>query len=284
MSGCSPPPWPWDCSLARRLSSFTTRVSASPSARWRRPPSLPARPAESTSPPSTHGGSALSGRLVVAVLALLSAAGSGPCITRTGRHAGDWEMVPYRLDQRRRPVEAVYAQRAGAERCGWDAVERRDGRPVVHVARGSHASYLRAGVRDRMWPHPNDETDGRGSLVRPRVSASRRVRPRGCAGRSVGAARGPGGGFPGSRTHRAGPDSSPKDDGRTLTPGPTRRTIVAGTATRSTSAMTASLRSASPLPAALSAWARLRSADVRDAVAPRPTVRWRSPAANDRKG
>ena len=90
-------------------------------------------------------------------------------ILRTGRHAGDWEMVQYRLDVAGRPTEAVYAQHAGAERAPWSAVELRGGHPVVYVARGSHASYLRAGVRDRTWPDPNDEADGRGRVVRPRV-------------------------------------------------------------------------------------------------------------------
>jgi hypothetical protein len=90
-------------------------------------------------------------------------------ILRTGRHAGDWEMVQYRLDGTGRPAEAVYAQHAGAERAPWSAVELRGGHPVVYVARGSHGSYLRAGVRDRMWPDPNDEADGRGRVVRPRI-------------------------------------------------------------------------------------------------------------------
>ena len=44
-------------------------------------------------------------------------------------------------------------------------MSRRDGRPVVYAARGSHASYFRAGVRDRMWPDPDDEADGRGRAV-----------------------------------------------------------------------------------------------------------------------
>lgn len=90
-------------------------------------------------------------------------------IVRAGRHAGDWEMVQFRVDDRGRPVQAVYAQHSGAERCGWGAVEQRGGHPVVYAANGSHASYLRAGVRDRTWPDPNDEADGRGVVVRPRV-------------------------------------------------------------------------------------------------------------------
>lgn len=90
-------------------------------------------------------------------------------ILRSGRHAGDWEVVQYQLDSRGHPVEAVYSQHSGAERCSWQTVRRREGRPLVYVARGSHASYLRPGTRDRMWPDPNDEANGRGRLVKPRL-------------------------------------------------------------------------------------------------------------------
>ena len=86
-------------------------------------------------------------------------------ILRSGRHAGDWELVQYRVDG----GEAVYAQHSGAERCGRASVEWRGGRPVVYVANGSHAAYFHAGVRDRTWPDPNDEADGRGVVQRPRV-------------------------------------------------------------------------------------------------------------------
>jgi hypothetical protein len=89
-------------------------------------------------------------------------------LVRTGRHEGDWELVQFRvLDGR--PVEAVYAQHSGAERCGAAALTLRGGRPVVYAAHGSHASYLRPGTRDRMWPDPNDEADGRGPVVSPRL-------------------------------------------------------------------------------------------------------------------
>jgi Vacuolar protein sorting-associated protein 62 len=95
-------------------------------------------------------------------------------IVRTGRHAGDWELVQVREDARGRPVEAVFSQHAGAERCPWSAVRRRGERPLVYVAHDSHAAYFRPGVRDRMWPDPNDVADGRGAVVAPpvqRVSA-----------------------------------------------------------------------------------------------------------------
>ena len=88
-------------------------------------------------------------------------------ILRTGRHAGDWEMAQIRVDSAGRPVEAVFAQHSGAERCPWSAVEERDGRPVIYLANDSHAAYFRPGVRDRMWPDPNDEADGRGAAVTP---------------------------------------------------------------------------------------------------------------------
>jgi hypothetical protein len=90
-------------------------------------------------------------------------------LVRTGRHAGDWELVQVRLGAGGEPVEAVYAQHSGAERCPWAAVEKRGGRPVVYVANGSHAAYFRPGVRDRTWPDPNDEADGRGAVVVPAV-------------------------------------------------------------------------------------------------------------------
>lgn len=99
-------------------------------------------------------------------------------IVRTGRHAGDWEMVQLRLDPRGRPTQAVYAQHSGAERCSWSEVQRRDGHPVVYSARGSHASYLRPGVRDRMFPDPNDEADGRGPASHPRLVRVTATSPR----------------------------------------------------------------------------------------------------------
>ena len=89
-------------------------------------------------------------------------------LLRTGRHAGDWEVVQYRL-RGGRIVRGVYAQHSGAETCGADAIRVSRGRPVVFLARGSHASYFRPGTRDRVWPDPNDEADGKGARIRPRL-------------------------------------------------------------------------------------------------------------------
>ena len=96
-------------------------------------------------------------------------------VLRSGRHEGDWELVQFRVDAAGRALEAVYAQHSGAERC--TRFERRGGRPVVYAAKGSHASYFRAGVRDRMWPDPNDEADGEGVAVAPRLVEITRSSP-----------------------------------------------------------------------------------------------------------
>jgi len=100
-------------------------------------------------------------------------------IVRSGRHAGDWEMVQVRIGARGRPDQVVYAQHSGAERCGWGQVRRRGPlRPVVYVANDSHAAYLRPGVRDRTWPDPNDEADGRGRAITPRLVTISETSPR----------------------------------------------------------------------------------------------------------
>ena len=90
-------------------------------------------------------------------------------ILRTGRHAGDWEMVQYRIRDGAL-VRGVYTQHSGAERCPVRAIRMTPrGHPLVFLANGSHAAYFVPGVRDRTWPDPNDEADGEGVRVRPRL-------------------------------------------------------------------------------------------------------------------
>ena len=63
-----------------------------------------------------------------------------------GTHEGDWEMVQLRMDaEAGHPDVAVYAQHRYGEVRPWDEVETLGDRPVVYVARGSHASYFEAG-------------------------------------------------------------------------------------------------------------------------------------------
>lgn len=96
-------------------------------------------------------------------------------VLRTGRHAGDWELVQVRLDGGR-PTSAVYLRHSWAERCPWARVEREGARPVVHVANASHAAYFTRGVHGRPWPDPDDEARDGGAVLRPpvrRVAAER---------------------------------------------------------------------------------------------------------------
>jgi hypothetical protein len=160
-------------------------------------------------------------------------------IVRTGRHAGDWEMVQYRVEDGGRIAEAVYAQHSGGERCRGAALQMRDGRPVVYVAHGSHASYARPGTRDRLWPDPNDEADGRGRVVTPRLVVVTASSPA-----STGAAPGPAGGSRVSTTRRAGRPSSRRSAGANRMPGPRTRATARPRATASTSAMARRRRSA----------------------------------------
>ena len=74
-------------------------------------------------------------------------------------------------------MQAVYAQHSGAESCGFRWAARGGERPVVQLARGSHAAYFRTGLRDRTWPDPNDEADGAGPRMRPPVVRIDESRP-----------------------------------------------------------------------------------------------------------
>jgi hypothetical protein len=124
-------------------------------------------------------------------------------IVRTGRHEGDWEVVEVELAHGS-PQRTVFAQHAWAEACAWAAVERRGEAPVVYVANGSHASHPHAGEHGRPWPDPDDEADGAGATVRPRVrvvgdAAPAWVRWPGRWGRSDGGA------IPGEKASPRGP-------------------------------------------------------------------------------
>ncbi len=79
----------------------------------------------------------------------------------TGDHEGDWEFVQvgYAGDV---PVCMTASQhRFGGARMWWD-VERRDGRPVVYPALGSHANYFEP---PRQLPEVGDRSDGKGAVL-----------------------------------------------------------------------------------------------------------------------
>jgi hypothetical protein len=71
------------------------------------------------------------------------------------RHEGDWEMIQlaFAADSaaealQQDPVRVAYSQHEGGEVADWDEgkVEKEEGRPVVYVARGSHANYFQPGT------------------------------------------------------------------------------------------------------------------------------------------
>ena len=59
-----------------------------------------------------------------------------------------------RVDRSEQPVEAVYAQHSGGERCGWPEVRTRGDAPVAYLANGSHAAYFRPGCATARSPIP----------------------------------------------------------------------------------------------------------------------------------
>ena len=111
---------------------------------------------------------------VAPVLALLRATRTrtaGSCAPAATRATGSSCSSASR---RGRPVEAVYAQHSGARalRLADVRAPRRAARRLSrHTARTRPTSA--PGTRDRMWPDPNDEADGRGRVARARPSSPR---------------------------------------------------------------------------------------------------------------
>lgn len=128
-------------------------------------------------------------------------------VLRTGRHAGDWELVQLRLASGR-PAGAVYVQHSWAERCPWSRTEQQGGAPVVHVANGSHAAYFTRGVHGRPWPDPDDEARDGGAVLRlpVRVMTARRPAWMTYPGRWGAAEAGP---VPGENSSPRGPAFQP---------------------------------------------------------------------------
>jgi hypothetical protein len=81
-------------------------------------------------------------------------------IIGAGLHEGDWEMIELHLEGES-PDLAAYAQHKGAETRPWRQVDLLPGtqRPIVYVARGSHAAYFEPGTH---WTgHWFDNADGK---------------------------------------------------------------------------------------------------------------------------
>ena len=77
-------------------------------------------------------------------------------------HEGDWEFIQLIfpadktvqeiIDQDTPPDDAVYSAHLGGYRASWSTVEKDSVRPIVYVAKGSHANYFRKGICDLTTP------------------------------------------------------------------------------------------------------------------------------------
>ena len=75
-----------------------------------------------------------------------------------GTHVGDWEHTMLRFRSTTSPPEAIwYSQHANGQAFRYSAVEKdTDGvRPVVYVAKGSHANYAVPGIHSHVIPNLN---------------------------------------------------------------------------------------------------------------------------------
>lgn len=82
-----------------------------------------------------------------------------------GKHEGDWELVQIELADDERPTRAVFSQHREAEVQPWAKVVKHGARPLVYVARGSHANYFGPGLHST--GHWFDRADGKGPRIDP---------------------------------------------------------------------------------------------------------------------
>ena len=76
-----------------------------------------------------------------------------------GAHDGDWEHITVRVDKSSDRISHIYYGAHGWRDGVWRAAgefETDDGRPVVYIAKGSHACYPNAGRWLRIWAGAND--------------------------------------------------------------------------------------------------------------------------------
>ena len=72
-------------------------------------------------------------------------------------HEGDWERITIQLDDDFRPVEVRYGAHNGLDVSRpWSQAPTEDGRPVVYVGQGSHASLPEPGEWSTNFPGVND--------------------------------------------------------------------------------------------------------------------------------
>jgi hypothetical protein len=79
----------------------------------------------------------------------------------TGDHEGDWEFVQVAYAGDTPICMSASQHHSGGSRMWWD-VERRDGRPLIYPALGSHANYFEP--VDQL-PEIGDRSDGKGAVL-----------------------------------------------------------------------------------------------------------------------
>lgn len=86
-----------------------------------------------------------------------------PGIGDVQNHEGDWERVTVMLDDNFRPTEVRYAAHDGMNSArSWADAPTEDGRPVVYVGQGSHASYPEPGQWSTNFPGAYDQASAGG--------------------------------------------------------------------------------------------------------------------------
>ena len=86
-------------------------------------------------------------------------------------HEGDWEFIQFIfeegktvqeiIDENLNPQQAVYSAHLGGYKSNWDSVEKQNDRPVVYVAKGSHANYFKKGTCDLTTPRGSGVDEAR---------------------------------------------------------------------------------------------------------------------------
>ena len=82
-------------------------------------------------------------------------------IAGAGVHEGDWEFVQVGYGGETPACVTVSRHRTAGARMWWEA-KQRDGRPLIYVARDSHAHYFEPVAKAFEW---EDDADGKGEVL-----------------------------------------------------------------------------------------------------------------------
>ena len=180
------------------------------------------RTRDSDSRPAVYAVPAVAPAALAPVLALLRRTRTriaGSCGPGATRATGSWSSTASRrAAARSRPSTPSTRARSAAARHGLDP-RRAPARVSPRTA--PHASYFRAGTRDRLWPDPTTRPTAAAIVPYPLSTGQRDLAGLDVVPRPVGRRRAPTGGSRRSRTrHRARRSSRPALERRTPSPPP----------------------------------------------------------------